>query len=547
MKKRILLLAGYIFFTISADAQIFRAPAEFTRQDTLRGSVTPERAWWDVTYYHLQVEVSPEDSTIEGSNLIQYKVLDAHDVMQIELQEPMEITAITQNGKALDFEREGAVFFIRLKEDQVVGTVNELTVEFGGKPIVAVQPPWDGGLTWTSDSNGNPFIANANQGIGASVWWPNKDHPSDEPDSLLMSVTVPEDLTDVSNGRLVGVDDNGNGTRTWHWKVTSPINNYGVNINIGDYMHFEEVYAGEKGPLDMDYYVLRENAVIARSQFAEAPRTIEALEYWFGPYPFYEDGYKLVEAPYLGMEHQSSVTYGNGYENGYRGTDLSSTGWGMKFDFIIVHETGHEWFANNITYKDVADMWIHESFTHYSETLFLEYHFGEQAANEYIRGVRSRIKNDIPIIGVYNVRMEGSGDMYYKGGNMLHTLRQIVDDDSLWRATLRGLNQEFYHQTVTTEQIESYMAARTGLDLGPFFDQYLRDIRIPVLEYYFKEGNLFYRWSNSVSMFNMPVKVRIDGEELWLRPLNQWQAVSSFGKRLETDPDFYVGSMRLRE
>lgn len=537
----IVLLVG----TESTIAQFFQPERDFTRQDTLRGSVTLERAWWDIVYYHLQVEVSPEDSTIYGSNLIRYEVLEGHDVMQIELQEPMEISAITQNGNSLNYKREEAVFFIQLEDNQIPGEVKELMVEFGGKPIVAAQPPWDGGLTWTRDSNGKPFIANANQGIGASVWWPNKDHPADEPDSLLMSVTVPEDLMDVSNGRLVGVDENNEGTKTWHWKVTNPINNYGVNINIGDYVHFEETYDGEAGPLDMDYYVLRENAVIARKQFADAPRTIEALEYWFGPYPFYEDSYKLVEAPYLGMEHQSSVTYGNGYENGYRGTDLSGSGWGLKFDFIIIHESGHEWFANNITYKDKADMWIHESFTHYSESLFLEYRYGKKAASEYIRGVRMRIQNDRPIIGQYGVNREGSGDMYYKGANLLHTLRQIVGDDSLWRATLRGLNEEFYHQTVTTEQIENYIAEQTGLELQPFFDQYLRDYRVPILEYGFRDGQLMYRWVNTIPTFDMPVKVKIDGKEHWLEPRTDWQSISSFGKQLEIDPDFYVGSNRL--
>lgn len=541
-------LSIFLFLSISlaAQAQFFQDQKEFTKQDTLRGSITPERSWWDLTYYHLNIEVDLEDSTITGTNLVQYKVdSTTTNIMQIDLQAPMKIEKVIEDEQELEFVQDSNAFFIVLKKDQVVGDINEITVHYSGKPKKAIRPPWDGGLTWTRDENGNPFVANANQKIGASIWWPNKDHPYDEVDSMLISVTIPEDLVDVSNGRLRSVDENGNGTKTWNWFVSNPINSYGVNINIGDYVHFEETFDGEAGPLDMDYWVLSYNKEKAIAQFADAPRTMKALEHWFGPYPFYEDSYKLVEAPYLGMEHQSSVTYGNNYENGYLGTDLSASGWGLKFDFIIVHETGHEWFANNITYADIADMWIHESFTHYSEYLFLEYHFGEKAASEYQKGVRLRISNDIPIIGTYGVHKEGSGDMYYKGGNMLHTIRQIFNNDELWRETLRGLNKEFYHQTVSTGQIEGYINEKLGSDLTPVFDQYLRDIRIPILEYSFKEGVLYYRWGNAVSNFNMPVDVFIDEEEIRLRPTTVWQGMESFGKALRVDPNFYVGSMNV--
>ncbi len=544
--KKLLIALLLISLSPFVKAQFFQNQQEFTRQDTLRGSITPERAWWDLTYYHLDVMVDLEDSTISGSNLVQYRVDSATtNIMQIDLQPPMVIEEVSQDGMDLEFEREGNVYFITLQKKQIIGEENELTIQFGGKPIIAVRPPWDGGLTWTRDENGIPFIANSNQKIGASIWWPNKDHPYDEVDSMLISVTIPEELTDVSNGRLRSVDENGDGTKTWNWFVSNPINSYGVNINIGDYEHFGQIYNGGKGELDMDFWVLSYNLEKAIAQFADAPRTIEALEYWFGPYPFYEDSYKLVEAPYLGMEHQSSVTYGNGYENGYRGRDLSASGWGLKFDFIIVHESGHEWFANNITYADIADMWIHESFTHYSEYLFLEYHFGKKAASEYQKGVRLSISNDIPIIGNYGVHNEGSGDMYYKGGNMLHAIRQLFDNDELWRETLRGLNSKFYHQTVSTKQVEGYINEKLGKDLTPVFDQYLRDVRIPILEYSFKEGSLIYRWGNAVSGFNMPVDVFIDGKEIRLSPTTKWQSMESFGKELIVDPDFYVGDMNV--
>jgi len=516
----------------------------FTHQDTLRGSITNERAWWDLTYYHLNVRVDPADSTIRGVNTIQYKVLEPGQLMQIDLQPPMHIDKVVQKGSELTFRRDGNAYFIQLKESQKPGDIHEVDVHYGGKPIVSKNPPWAGGLTWKKDANGNPFIANSNQGDGASLWWPCKDHMYDEVDSMLISVTVPEKLMDVSNGRLRKVDQNSDGTKTFHWFVSNPINNYGVNISIGDYAHFSEKYKGEKGTLDCDYYVLKENLEKAKEQFKDAPRMLRAFEHWFGPYPFYEDGYKLIEVPYTGMEHQSAVTYGNGYKNGYRGKDASGTGWGMKFDFIIIHESGHEWFANNITYKDMADMWIHESFTNYAESLFVEYYYGKEAGNAYVIGTRKGIHNDKPIIGKYNVNDQGSGDMYPKGGNMLHTLRQVVNDDQKWRDILRGLNRDFYHQTVTTAQIENYLSEHIGRDLSAFFDQYLRDVRIPELVYQLSGNRLKYKWGNSVDGFSIPVKVYLDGKEKWLTPTTDWQELNGVktNTTLKVDPNFYVNA-----
>ncbi|HBQ81869.1 MAG TPA: peptidase M1, partial [Bacteroidales bacterium] len=484
----------------------------------MRGSITPEREWWDLVFYHLNIVVSPADSSINGSNTVFYRVLEPHNVMQIDLQNPMKITRIVQNEKDLAFTREGNVYWIELTENQEKEKVYSVEIEYEGRPRISKRPPWTGGITWNSDSEGVPFIATANQGDGASLWWPCKDHMYDEPDSMLISVNVPEKLINVSNGKLRSVVKHKNKTRTYNWFVGSPINNYGVNINIANYAHFAEVYQGEAGPLQCDYYVLKENLDKARIQFKQVPMMLEAFEHWFGKYPFYKDGYKLVEAPYLGMEHQSSVTYGNGYQNGYRGTDLSISGWGLKFDFIIIHESGHEWFANSITYKDVADMWIHESFTNYSENLYVEYYFGKEAGHDYVVGCRHNIRNDRPIVGIYNVNYEGSGDMYYKGGNVLHTLRQIVDDDEKWRSILRGLNSEFYHEVVTGEQIENFLSEKTGINLQRFFDQYLRDVRIPVFEYYVKGEELTYRWNNCVRGFDMPLKIFVSGKALNINP-----------------------------
>ncbi|MEJ8756842.1 M1 family metallopeptidase [Pontibacter sp. H259] len=535
-------LAGVLALITGSTTCAVAQEKQFTRQDTLRGSITPERAWWDLTYYHLNIRVNPADSTIKGMNTIHYSVLQPAQVMQIDLQQPMNIEKVTQNGKNLTYKREGNVYYVQLTEKQQKGTANKVEVYYSGKPVVSTNPPWSGGITWKKDGQGKPFIANSNQGDGASMWWPCKDHMYDEPDSMQISVRVPENLMDVSNGRLRKVEQHNDNTKTYHWVVTNPINNYGVNLSIADYAHFSETYKGEKGMLDCNYYVLKENLDKAKAQFKDVKRMLQAFEHWFGPYPFYEDGYKLVEVPYLGMEHQSAVTYGNAYQNGYRGRDLSGTGWGLKFDFIIIHESGHEWFANNITYKDIADMWIHESFTNYSESLYLDYHYGKKAASEYVIGTRNNIRNDIPIIGTYNVNSSGSGDMYPKGANMLHTLRQIVNDDAKWRAILRGLNKEFYHQTVTTQQIENYLSQQIGRNLKPVFDQYLRDVRIPKLEYQQEGKKLKYRWTNTVAGFDMPVKVLVNGKELWLEPTNDWKQQKGIKKNatIEVVPDFYV-------
>ena len=510
-----------------------------SRQDSLRGSITTEREWWDLTYYHLDIEVNPDKKYIQGSNTVGYKVLRSHQTMQIDLQEPMKITSVEFEGKQLDFIREGNAYFIKIESNQHEGDINYLKINYEGFPKEAVRAPWDGGLSWKKDINGNHFVATSCQGLGASVWWPNKDHMYDEVDSMLISVNVPKKLTNVSNGRLRSVEEFEN-TKTFNWFVSNPINNYGVNINIGDYVKFSEIYDGEKGKLDIDSYVLSYNLEKAKNQFKQVPMMIEAFEYWFGPYPFYEDSFKIVEVPYLGMEHQSSITYGNEFKNGYLGRDLSGTGWGLKFDYIIIHEGGHEWFANNITYKDIADMWIHEGFTCYSENLYLDYFFGVEAASEYVIGTRRGISNKKPIIGQYDVNREGSSDMYSKGANLLHTIRQIVNDDELWRETLRGLNKEFYHKTVTTEEIEKYISKTVNYDLSSVFDQYLRDIRIPTLEYKIEDNRMFYRWTNVIDGFNMPMEIKINNKSKLIYPSEKFDFLKLKENSIEFDEDYYV-------
>lgn len=543
-----LTILAILFFFSSVSAQ-YLPPTQrtFTRQDTLRGSITPERAWWDLTYYHLDITVNPADSTIYGFNTVTYRVLEPASVMQIDLQEPLRLTEALQNGRSLKIVKEGNAHWIHLAEKQEPGKVYSVKLSYGGKPKVSTRPPWMGGITWKKDSKGLPFVASSCQGDGASLWWPCKDHMYDEPDSMLISVTTPSNLMNVSNGRLRSVVKNRNKTTTWNWFVSSPINNYGVNINIADYAHFSEKFKGEKGLLDCDYYVLKENLAKAKVHFKQVPMMLEAFEHWFGPYPFYEDGYKLVEAPYLGMEHQSSVTYGNGYQNGYLGNDQSGSGWGLKFDFIIIHESGHEWFANSITYEDIADMWIHESFINYSENLYVEYHYGKDAGTEYALGTRRGIRNDRPIVGLYDVNYSGSGDMYPKGGNMLHTLRNIIGDDEKWRGILRGLNRDFYHQVVKGSQIENYISEKTGMDLKPFFDQYLRDIRIPVFECHVKDDELTFRWNNCVQGFDMPLKIYASGKDMIIKPSARFTTVKlpAGTRAITVDPNFYVAALNM--
>ena len=542
-----LIIFLFIVFTIDGFSQgLMEDKLLPTRQDTLRGSITPEREWWDLTYYHLDIKVNPDKKFISGSNTVGYRVLNSNKMMQIDLQEPMKIISVEADGKSLEFNREGNAYFIELKQKQKKNDINYIKINYEGFPKEAIRAPWDGGLSWTRDDNGNHFIATSCQGLGASVWWPNKDHMYDEVDSMLISVNVPKNLTNVSNGRLRKVTEHKNNTKTFDWFVTNPINNYGVNINIGDYVSFSEVYKGEKGDLDIDNYVLSYNLEKAKEQFKQVPMMIEAFEHWFGPYPFYEDSFKMVEVPYLGMEHQSSITYGNKYQNGYLGRDLSGSGWGLKFDYIIIHEGGHEWFANNITYKDIADMWVHEGFTCYSENLYVDYFFGKEASAEYVIGTRRGISNRKPIIGLYDINREGSGDMYSKGANLLHTIRQLAKDDEVWRQTLRGLNKEFYHSTVTTVEIEEYISENIGMDLSKVFDQYLRDYRVPVFEYKINNGELNYRWSNVIDGFNMPVEVIIDGKSKLLYPSEKFKKHPIKNLFINVDDDYYVYSKDLK-
>jgi aminopeptidase N len=523
--------------------------SKYTHADSLRGKITKEREWWNVLHYELHASFNEKDSTVKGYNKTTYKVLSSYQIMQIDLREPMNLDSAIQNAKKCSWKKDGDAYFVSLTQEQAIGEQNTITFYFHGKPRVAKLPPWDGGLVWKKDRNKNPWISIACQGMAGSVWFPNKDHMYDEPDSVSFFITAPKDLIAVAGGRLRSVKENTDGTKVYNWAVVNPINNYSIIPYIGKYVNFKDTFNGKGGILDINYWALDYNLEKAKEHFKETKTMLRCFEDWFGKYPFYEDGFKLVEAPYLGMEHQSAVAYGNNYLKGYLGRDLSETGWGLKWDFIIIHESGHEWFGNNISVKDVADNWVHEGFTAYSENLYTEYLFGKEAGADYVIGTRKGIDNDVPVIGDYEVNRDGSGDMYYKASNMLHTIRQIVNNDSIWKSFLRDINKTFWHATTTSKEVEAYMIKYLKLDLQKVFDQYLRTIQIPDFEYKFEKNKFSYRWNNCVKGFNMPVKITRGPEVLILYPTENWEGFNfkfSPGE-VKIDRNYYVNIKKVTE
>ena len=536
-------------FAALAILSLVQDTTHYTHADTLRGSNGPARAWWDVQFYDLHVRVNLADSSVRGWNAMTYRVLQLSRDMQIDLQQPLEIDSIVQDGQKLTYRRDGNALFVTLQANQRAGETRAITVWYHGKPHVGRRLPWDGGFTFARDSLGQPWIATANEGVGASIWWPNKDYLGDEPDSQRIAIAVPDPMIDVSNGRLRSTTHNRDGTTTYEWFVTSPINNYDVTINAGQYAHFSDTLDGEAGRLTLDFWPLAYHADTAKRQFQQVIPMLHCFEHWFGPYPWYADGYKLVETPHLGMEHQSAIAYGNHFLNGYLGHDLSRTGIGLQWDFIIVHESAHEWFGNNISDQDRADMWLHESFANYAEGIYTECRLGKTAGAAYMIGARAGVRNDRPITPADGVNAQGSGDMYPKGGNMLLTIRTIIDDDAKWRDILRGLNTTFYHQTVTGRQVEDYISREAGIDLSKVFAQYLTTTQIPVFEYRVQVaerggGMLSYHWANVVPGFDMPVRVNIPGlGTRTLRPTEAWQTLEVSSPRaaeLSVDERFFV-------
>ncbi|WP_379085098.1 M1 family metallopeptidase [Pedobacter sp. UC225_65] len=551
MKKLIYTVLALVLLSYGTQAQLLGAKKGNSRADSLRGMLTPLRTCYDINYYHLDVKIDIDNKSVSGSNEFAFTATQDFTKLQFDLFENLKIEKVVYKGADLPFTREFGAVFVTFPKTIKKGSKDSFTVFYGGNPKVARNPPWDGGFIFRKDKGGNPFVSVACQGLGASVWWPTKDHQSDEVDSMLISISVPKDLDEVSNGRLRSIIDKPDGYRQHNWFVANPINNYTVSFYIGKYAHWTDTYNGENGPLTIDYWSLKEDSAKARPHWdADVKPMLKSFEYWFGPYPWYKDGYKLVQAPHLGMEHQSAVAYGNQFRKGYLGSDMSGTGHGLKWDYITVHESGHEWFANNVTTKDIADMWVHEGFTTYSEALFTESTQGKKAGEEYLIGLRKGISNRSPIIGPYNVNEEGSPDMYPKGASLIHNIRQLINNDEKFRSILRGINKTFYHKTTTTQEIEAYIAKQSGLKLDKVFDQYLRYSKIPVLEYKIANGTLSYRWITDVAGFDMPVKVTLKADQYTLiKPTNDWKTIkvdaSINADNFKADPNFYINVKKV--
>ena len=507
----LILLIQLLPFLLKAQAQVASDKAIFSRSDSLRGSLSPLRSCYDINFYHLDVKFNLHEKFISGSNQFKFTAVQDFNKLQFDLFANLQIEKIVYHQNSLPFEREGNAVFVTFPRNIKQNTKDQFTVFYSGKPAVAARAPRDGGFTFATDSLGQPFVATTCEGTGASIWWPNKDHLSDEVDSMAISISVPTGLKSVSNGRLRKVTALKNGYTRFDWFVVNPINNYNVAANIANYIHIGESYNGEKGKLSLDYWVLPEHADRAKAQFGKNVKAmLTTYEHWFGPYPFYKDGYKLIETPYIAMEHQSAISYG-GFMKGAPNNDLNGGKNGGKWDFIIVHESAHEWFGNNITAKDLADLWIHESFASYAESLFIENQYGKQAGVAYIHDGYKGMSNDKPVVAVYGVNQLGSGDMYAKGSAVLNMVRTIINDDEKWRKILRGLNSNFYHQTVTYNQIVDYISKQSDVNFWPMFDQYLHYKTIPQLEFASKDGQLICRWQADAKNFSMPVRVKING------------------------------------
>ncbi|MCX6324443.1 MAG: M1 family metallopeptidase [Sphingobacteriales bacterium] len=539
------LFKCFITFTIiggialNAGAQLNFSKKLYTYQDTLRGSIGEGRKKWNVLHYEIQVEPHIGSQSITGSCIMQIRD-SGLTLLQIDLQEPMVLDSIKDQNQRYAFSREGNVYWIQVpSENNTYPFERTFTSFFHGKPKVAIHPPWDGGWIWKTDSLGNPWISIACQGLGASCWFPCKDHQSDEPDSgAILRIIVPDSLTAIANGRLSKKELLAGSRISYTWQVTSPINIYSIVPYIGKYVSRNEVYPGLKGDLSLTYWALAYHQHMAWQQFTQVPQMLKAFEYWFGAYPFYEDGYQLIEAPHLGMEHQSAIAYGNKFKQGYLGTDRSGTGLGLKWDFIIVHESGHEWFGNSLSSYDIADMWIHEGFTTYSEVLFVEYYYGKEAAEAYLTGLWLTIANDIPVIGAYGVNREGSGDMYVKAANMIHYIRLWINDDKKFRAMLLYLTNRYAHSNLSSTIIEKELIRKSGKKLTPLFNQYLRTNKVPILEYQFAGKTFSYKWNNVINGYDVPVKVNFGMGEKWIYPNQKWKKMKL--KNGESDQQFKI-------
>ncbi|MGH9741676.1 MAG: M1 family metallopeptidase [Candidatus Acidiferrum sp.] len=493
-----------------------------TQADILRGAYGPYRANNDLLYYHLDVRVDPNKKFISGKNTIRFKMLQDGTRIQLDLQQPLQVDKILLGTTELKYEREFGAVFVDFPETLRAGHIYSIDFYYSGNPR---EQGRFGGFSFSKDPAGHPWIFTACEGIGASVWWPNKDQWRDEVQGMEISVSIPNDLVDVSNGKFLGKTDLGDGYTRWDWLVHYPINNYDVALNIGNYVHFSD----RLGDLPLDYYVLPEDLEKAKKQFTQAKGMLEAFQHYFGEYPFKKDGYKLIEVPYSGMEHQSAVSYGNHFTNGYLGRDWTGVGISTKFDFIIIHESAHEWFGNSITAADPSDMWIHEGWATYLECLYVEYMYGHDDYLKYVNAYKSKVKNAVPIIAERGVNAEPPQDMYFKGALFLNTLRSVINDDRRWFKLIHDFYQHFKYKNIMTEDVVQYFNQKTGMNLTPIFNQYLRHTAIPTLELKFNETEhtVSYRWKVDEPGFAMPVRVGTKGNWQIIHATTDWQTMKT--------------------
>jgi aminopeptidase N len=499
------------------------AAAEPSHADLLRGSYGPYRANNDLLFYRLDLRVDPAKKFISGTNTIRFKMLEDGSRIQLELFPTLQIDKIEMGKTSLKYQRDGGIFFVDFPKTLRTGRTYSMDVHYSGSPVETGR---FGCFTFKQDTAGHPWINTACEEEGASVWWPNKDQWRDEPqEGMEINVAVPNGLMDVSNGKFVGKKDLGDGYTRWDWKVHYPINNYDVALNIGNYVHFDDKFED----LPLDYYVLPESLEGAKRQFAQVPGMMKAYYHYFGEYPFKKDGYKLIEVPYAGMEHQSAVAYGNHFANSYLVPDWTGVGISPRFDFIIIHESGHEWFGNAITAADKSDMWIHEGWTTYLECLYVEYNYGHDDEVKYVNSLKKKVKNNRPIITARGTNAEPPEDQYFKGALFINTLRSIVDNDARWFALIHDFYQHFKYQNIMTEDVVQYFNQQTGMNLTPVFDQYLRHTAIPTLELKFDDasGTVQYRWQADEKAFAMPVRVGLKQSWEIIHPTTEWQTMKT--------------------
>ncbi len=557
MRKITLLLFVFIaMLSLQTLAQLMDGkPAVFTQKDSLRGTLSKFRACYDVNYYHLSVKIDIAHKQISGMNAIHFKTMEDFQELQIDLFENLKIDRIIFHDELLKFKRVYNAVFVQFPQTITKGTAEKIEVYYSGTPTIAKKAPWDGGLVFSKDENGEPWVAVACQGFGASCWWPNKDHQSDEPDSMLISISCPDTLVDISNGRLRSIVKQADGYHQFNWFVHNPINNYDVTFNIGNYSHIQDSYFSKvkNENLSLDYWVLKGYETKAKTQFEQVKPMLAIFENRFGPYAFYEDGYKLVQSPYLGMEHQSCVAYGNGFKNGYRGFDLSGSGEGKKFDYIIIHESAHEWWGNSLTSYDIADMWIHEGFGQYSEVLYLEDLYGKESANKYLNGLKRGVGNKEAVIGPYGVNQEGAGDMYPKGALFLNTLRSVIHNDVIWYDILKSLQEKYLRKNISTNDVLELMNEKSKMNLNALFKQYLNVASLAVLNVKIEESKngstLSYNWDCETSDFNMPIQILVKGKTILLNPTANKQVIvldKTKGKEIEFDQTAYYYQLNLK-